>query len=134
MATIKNFLYCLGANTQEGRVDIDGVLSAMVPEYIPGLFSFSINFTVMGMDEGKHQIKIKFKNPEGDVLAFIDSIEIDYRNNIEQNLPEEYSGLNITVGLQNVDFKKSGVYFTEVSFDGDVLGTYDIFAKGRNEK
>ena len=53
MAEVKNFIYCLNVNTVDGRTDIVGVLNAMTPEYIPGLFSFSISFTLLGISEGR---------------------------------------------------------------------------------
>ena len=42
-------------------------------------------------------------------------------------------GINVAAGLQNVDFKKSGMYSTEILLDGTRVGEYHIFAKGKNE-
>lgn len=72
MAEIRNFLYCLNVNTTDGRTDIIGLMTAMSPEYIPGLFSFSVNFTLLDLTEGEHRITINFKNPEKETITTID--------------------------------------------------------------
>ena len=71
MVEVKNFLYCLNINTADGRTDIVGILTAITPEYIPGLFSFSINFTLLNLTEGEHEVTIKFKNPEDEIITNI---------------------------------------------------------------
>lgn len=71
MAKIKNFVYCLNINTVEGRTDIVGILNAMTPEYIPGLFSFSIGFSLLDITEGEHSLVVKFRNPDKEVIAGI---------------------------------------------------------------
>lgn len=133
MAEIKNFLYCLNINTFEGRTDIIGLLNAMAPEYIPGLFSFSINFTLSNITEGEHSLIVKFKDPDKEVIAGIDNAIVSYKKDENSNLPDEQMGINVAAGLQNVNFKKSGLYSTEVMLDGTSIGEFYIFAKGKNE-
>lgn len=133
MAEVKNFIYCLNVNTVDGRTDIVGVLIAMTPEYIPGLFSFSISFTLLGISEGDHSLIVKFKNPDNEVIAGIDNAIVPYKKDENSNLPDEQMGINVAAGLQNVDFKKSGMYSTEILLDGTRVGEYHIFAKGKNE-
>ena len=48
-------------------------------------------------------------------------------------LPEEHMGINVAAGLQNIDFKKSGLYSTQVLVDGNDMGEFKIYAKGKNE-
>jgi len=134
MVTIKNFLYCLNVNTTDGRTDIIGALSAMSPEYIPGLFSFSINFTILNLTEGEHLVTVKFKNPDKEIITSIDNVKVEYKKDVTSNLPEEYVGINVAAGLQNVDFKNSGVYSTQVLLDGVDMGEFEIFVKGKNER
>lgn len=133
MAEIKNFVYSLNVDTVDGRTDIVGILNAMTPEYIPGLFSFSISFTLLGIAEGEHSFVVKFKNPEKEVIAGIDNAIVLYEKDRNSNLPDEQKGINIAAGLQNVNFKKSGLYSTEIILDGTSMGEYYIFAKGKNE-
>ncbi len=134
MPTIKNFIYCLNVNTEDGRTDIMGLLSTMSPEYIPGLFSFSISFTMLNVTEGEHFITVKFKNPDKGTIASIDNVKVEYKKDVNNNLPEEYVGINLAAGLQNVDFKKNGVYSTQVILDGKDMGDFEIFVKGKNEQ
>lgn len=133
MAEIKNFVYCLNIDTVEGRTDIVGLLSAMTPEYIPGLFSFSICFSLLNIAEGEHSLIVKFKDPDKEVIAGIDNAIVSYKKDESSNLPEEQMGINVAAGLQNVNFRKSGLYSTEVILDGTSIGEYHIFAKGKNE-
>lgn len=133
MAEIKNFVYCLNINTGEGRTDIVGLLNAMTPEYIPGLFSFSISFSLLNIAEGEHSLVVKFKDPDKIVIAGIDNATVPYKKDENSNLPDEQMGITVAAGLQNVNFKKSGLYSTEVVLDGTSIGEYYIFAKGKNE-
>lgn len=133
MVEIRNFVYCLNVNTMDGRTDIVGVLNVITPEYIPGLFSFSISFSLLNISEGEHYIIVKFKDDNEKVITEINNAKIVYEKDKSSNLPDEQLGINVAAGLQNVDFKKSGVYSTEVILDGTSLGKYYIFAKGKNE-
>ena len=134
MVEIKNFLYCLNVNTTDGRTDIVGLFNVITPEYIPGLFSFSISFSLLNISEGEHYIIVKFKDPDKKVITEINNAKIVYEKDKSSNLPNAQQGINVAAGLQNVDFKKSGLYSTEVILDGTSLGEYYIFAKGKNEK
>ena len=133
MVKIKNFVYCLNINTVEGRNDIVGLLNVITPEYIPGLFSFSISFALLNIAEGKHSLIVKFKDPDKEVIAEIDNAMVSYEKDANSNLPDEQMGINVAAGLQNVNFRKSGLYSTEVTLDGISIGEYYIFAKGKNE-
>lgn len=133
MAKIENFIYCLNINTEDGRTDIVGVLNSITPEYIPGLFSFSISFALVDIEEGEHKLDVKFKDPDKNVIAGIDNAPIIYKKDENSNLPDAQMGINVAAGMQNVDFKKSGLYSTEVILDGTSIGEYHIFVKGKNE-
>lgn len=133
MVEIKNFVYCLHINIEEGRTDITGLLNVITPEYVPGLFSFFIIFTLFHVAEGKHSLTVNFKDPDKEVIAAIDNGEVTYQKDENCNLPDEQIGINVAAGLQNVDFKKSGLYSTEVLLDGTSIGEYYIYAKGKNE-
>ena len=133
MAKLKNFLYCLNINTTDGSTNITGLMSAFSPEYIPGLFSFFVGFTLLNLTEGEHLVTINFINPDKDIIASINDVNINYKKESACNLPEEYMGVNIAAGFQNVDFKKSGLYFTQVLLDGNDMGKFEIFVKGKNE-
>ena len=127
MANIKNFIYCLNVNSVDGRTDVVGILN------IPGLFSFSVCFSLLDITEGEHLLDLKFKDSDKNIIAGIDNAIITYKKDSNSNLPDEYMGVNVAAGLQNVELKKSGLYSTEVVLDGKTVGEYYIFAKGKNE-
>lgn len=133
MPKISNFIYCLNAITSEMETNAIGVLSAITPEYVPGAFSFSILCSVMDLEEGNHNVSMKFMAPSGKILVDIDAI-IPYEKNTMSNLPKEHIGINISTNLQNVVFESAGMYRTEVSIDGIHCGIYEIYVKGKNEE
>lgn len=132
MAEIKNFIYCLKIDTKGGRTDVIGLFNVMTPKYIPGLFSFSINFWILNITEGEHMLNINFMDPDKNVIAQIDNMKIQYKKNESCELPEDQIGASIVVRLQNVDIKKAGLYSTEVILDGNNIGKYDVFVKENN--
>lgn len=133
MAVIKNFVYCLNTNNADGKNDVFGVLATMTPEYVPGLFSFSVYFTVLGLKGGDHQLALQFKDSEDVIAASVDNALIHYEPDAGSNLPDEYAGVNIAVNLQNVNIKHSGLYRMNVVLDGQSYGEFDIYVKGMNE-
>lgn len=134
MPVIKNFVYCLNTNTTDGKNNILGAFGTMAPEYIPGLFSFSVFFTVLDLEEGSHQLTLHFRDPGGQILATVQSDSIPYEIDASSNLPGRYQGLNAAVNFQNVDIKRSGLHSMEVLLDGESQGAYEIYVKGRNEE
>ena len=58
---------------------------------------------------------------------------MNYTKDANDNLPNQYTGVNVAANLQNVDIKRSGIYSMEVILDGTTLGTYEIYVKGKNE-
>ena len=134
MAEVKNFVYCLDADNYEGKTNITGVLRALTPEYIPGLYSFSISFSILGLEEGEYKFGFAFKDPQGQSISSIENVLMNCEWSQEKNLPEKYKGVDIILRLQNMDLKVQGVYNTEVWIDDEKLGEFPIFAKGENEK
>ncbi len=134
MVTVKNFVFCLSASNLAERQDVTGLLSIMTPEYIPGLFTFSVYFTLLGLEEGEHEIQLQFKDNAGIIVADTDVSALPYtmpESPIE--IPKEYLGVNLAIMLQNVDIKHSGLYTIDIILDGNILESHDIFVKGKNE-
>lgn len=141
MEKITTFIYCLATNNiQEPNmqtVNANGILSVITPEYIPGTFSFSLVFTLLGLEEKKYELNLRFKNPDGQILLDTGGLVIPY-DQISKNdqnkisLPPEETGLTLSLDLKNVVFEKNGYYVTEVLCNGRVLGEYKIYAKGKN--
>lgn len=132
MAKVSNFIYCMNSLTSDTEANVMGVLSAITPEYIPGTFSFSVFCSILDLEEDIHTLNMKFITPDGEEIVNIEGT-IPYKPNLENNLPKEYVGVNISSNWQNVVFKKSGLYKTLVTLDGIDCGTYEIFVKGKNE-
>lgn len=133
MPEIKNFAFCLNTEYINGKNNIFGIFSAMTPEYIPGLFSFSVFFTILNLKTGEHQLTLLFKDSNNIITASFDNATLSYEKEETVNLPDQYMGINVAVNFQNVDIKHSGLYRMEVLLDDQQQGAFSIYVKGKNE-
>lgn len=139
MARVENFVYCLNAERipvkgkQGDTINAMGVLSVISPEFIPGSFSFSIVFSILGMDlNNTNQIRIQFKDDSQKVLIDTDNLSIPpMSSDNEMHLPKEYCGLNLSMDFRNVVFERDGLYNTVVMLNEEIIGSAEIYAKGR---
>lgn len=135
MARVHDIIFCMRTlNAGEG-VTLNTVLSAITPEYVPGLFSFSIFISLLDIsNEGEHTFSIEFIAPNGEKVVEIENqvlpIEILDGNG---NLPNEYKGINIAMDWNNVNFKCDGLYTIKVYYDRSEAGEKKIYVKGKNE-
>lgn len=133
MAKVSDIIFCLRATNTEGAgASASTILTALTPEYIPGLFTFSVIVTLLDITPGEeHTITIDFLDPTEESVVHIESdipqIEDD------SNLPQEYKGLNMAMDWNNVNLKMSGLYTIRIGFDGEVIQEKSIFVKGKNE-
>lgn len=141
MARLANFLYCLNAERQQDpqgkgeSINAMGVLTVLIPEFIPGLFSFSIIFSVLDIDpHSDSQIKVAFKDNAGNVLTDTGNITLPpMPADPDIHLPSKYVGYNLSMDFRNVVFENEGEYTTEVYFNNVLLSTTPIFVKGRRK-
>lgn len=135
MAKVSNVIYCLNTKDTEnkGTLNANGVISAITPEFVPGGFSFAIIVTILDMKPTDCQFDLQFISPDEEILVNVENISVPPNPN-EDNLPDEYRGINLAIDLQNVVFKKSGLYRTKVKFKNNTFEEYPIFVKGKNEK
>lgn len=134
MTKLKNFIYCFGVNSIEGKTDIIGYMTSMRPDYIPGLFTFSVNFSIIDIQDGEHTLELFFADPNGEIIAEIRGAKVEY-NHAEVNdaeLPREHSGINVAAGMQNVNLRCNGEYNMQVTWDGEDMGHYPIYVQGKN--
>lgn len=139
MVNLTNFLYCLNAERQQApqgqgeSINAMGVLTVLTPEFIPGLFSFSIIFSILDIDPtSDNQIKIVFKDNAGKELINTGNITMPpVSTDVGIRLPSKYVGYNLSMDFRNVVFENEGEYTTDVYFNNILLGTNPIFAKGR---
>lgn len=140
MAKITNFIYCLNAEkvTTNGdggeTINANGIMAALTPEFVPGTFSFSILFSVLDADiTVNNNIRIAFGKKDVD-KKLVDSGIIHLPpmpDKDEVGLPKEYKGLNMSMDLRNVIFESEGLYCTEIIFNGEILGEYPVYVKGK---
>lgn len=133
MPQVSDVIFCLKAlNVDNQGVSANNILTAITPEYIPGLFTFSVIVTVVDIDSiVGHQLLIQFLSPTEEEVICIESPLPIMRD--ETNLPNEYKGINIVMDWNNVNFKASGLYTIRVCIDGDFIGEKKIYVKGKNE-
>lgn len=133
MARISDIIFCLRAtNTDEQGACAMTVLTALSPEYIPGLFTFSVIITVLDIEpEKEHDITIDFISPTNEKVVHIESQIPHIEDN--SNLPQEHKGLNLAMDWNNINLKVSGLYNIQVAFDGILLQEKSIYVKGKNE-
>lgn len=133
MAKLTDLIFCLRASNVQGEgVSADNILSAITPEYIPGLFTFSVIAIILDIDlSKKHKLLIDFCDPEESIVAHVEGELPEVET--ESNLPEEYKGVNIALDWNNVNFKRSGLYKITVSIDESIIGEKFIYVKGKNE-
>ena len=132
MANLTNVIFCLRAESVGNNVNAEGILSTLTPNYIPGLFSFSAIVSILGISaQDEHTFRVLFTSPTNESpIDISDKFVIPKYND---NLPEEYKGLNLTMNFNNIDFKVSGLYKMSVFIDGTCIGDKSIYVKGKNE-
>ncbi len=132
MPTVNDIIFCLNASNLPGQgVCANTILTTMTPEYIPGLFTFSVIITILDVDTTKeHELSISFCSPSevlGELKAPLPVIE-DH-----SNLPNEYKGINLTIDWNNMNFKENGEYRITILLDDAQIGEKSIYVKGKNQ-
>lgn len=135
MARVDNIIFCLRTiNMGEQGVSANTILSAITPEYVPGLFSFSIIITLLDLDSTReHVFSIEFIDPMGENVVSIDNQPLPLLPTNLSNLPSEYQGINIAMDWNNVNLRVSGLYTVRILYDGTEIGNRQIYVKGKNE-
>lgn len=133
MANVSDVIFCLRATNVEGQgACATTILTALTPEYIPGLFTFSVIITLLDIDASMgHQLMVDFISPTEENVIHVDSPLPAI--NEESNLPQQYKGINIAMDWNNVNLKVSGEYNIKITVDGILLKEKRIFVKGKNE-
>lgn len=140
MERLNSFVYCLNADRivlrdgKEEGINAMRVLSTLTPEFMPSTFSFSIVFSVLGVDLTKeNKIQVIFKKMDGEPL--LDTGTIDLPSNIVEKdakkIPGDYVGFDLSMDFRNVIFESEGVYCTEIYLNGGLLDSKDIYVRSR---
>lgn len=135
MAVAENIVFCMSSsNEKEHGLTATNILLSMNPEYLPGLFSFSVVVTIRDIDITKeHKISIRMFNTFNNDEVINSSNESKTFDKGNSNIPIEYKGINLALSLSNVNFKSSGLYKFVINCDGSDVGEKYIFVKGKNE-
>ena len=71
MARLENVIFCLTATRSSNQISANNIMAVLTPEYIPGLFSFSVILTVLDVEpNSKHMIYVKFIDQHQDCLLY----------------------------------------------------------------
>lgn len=139
MAKLNSFVYCLHADRKSeangfcDTINAMGVVSTIVPESVPGNFSFSIVFSVLDINLNiNNTIRVIFRKDEDkSVLSDTGDVELpslDDNNTIK--VPAEFRGLNMCLDFRNLIFETSGVYSTEIIVNNKSLGKVPLYVVG----
>lgn len=93
MASVSDVIFCLKATNVEGQgACATTILTALTPEYIPGLFTFSVIVTLLDLDPSTgHQLIVDFVSPNEENVVHVES-PLPIMNQ-QNNLPQEYQGM-----------------------------------------
>lgn len=143
MASLENFIYCLSTERVDSsggvgsNINAMGILATITPEYVPGSFSFSIIFTILGVDitRADNSVRMEFKKV-GDEKSLVDTGTTNLPampENDDIELPEKYKGLNMSIDCRNIVFESEGLYVTKIYFNNDFIGEKQIYVKGKRK-
>lgn len=134
MGKVSDIIFCLKAiNNKEQGVVAEKIINVINPEYIPGLFTFSIIIMIQEYDvTQEHTFSLKFSSPsDEDVITMETTVPTIDKE--PSNIPDEYQGITFALDCNNINFKSSGLYKLSVMIDGISIGEKEIFVKGKNE-
>lgn len=138
MAKLKNFLYCAGTRNEVRKSGeppvtvVDGLLNALIPDFIPGNYSFSVVFSVLDLQPGKdYAIRLTFLNDKGEEIVKTDNEMLESNPENVFDIPNEYFGYNVCIDLRNVLLEREGEYRAKVYINEKEEGEYPIYIKGK---
>lgn len=131
---VSDIIFCLKAtNSAETGVNADRIVNVLNPDYIPGLFTFSIIVMILDYDVTQtHSLLLELSSPSNEQVVKLDTI-IPSIAGEPSNLPKEYQGVTFAIDCNNTNLKSSGLYKLTVTIDGLTVGEKEIFVKGKNE-
>lgn len=133
-ARASDVVFCMRSlNTADQGVSANTIMSVITPEYVPGLFSFSIVITLLGISPvSPHHFELCFGpidcEPEKFTAELVPNV-----GTTTGNLPDDYQGINVAIDLNNFNFAKSGLYQLVVFVDSERVTEKQIYVKGKNE-
>ena len=131
---VSDIIFCLKAtNNKETGVSAERIINVINPEYIPGLFTFSIIVMILDYSVAEpHSLSLQLSSPSDEPVVILDTI-VPTIHGEPSNLPKEFQGLTFALDCNNTNFKTSGLYKLSLSIDGQLVGEKEIYVKGKNE-
>lgn len=111
-------------------LDIINPQNLFRPLFIPGTYTFSVTFGLLGIDPNtSHKLDFQIKHSEVDEEALVNIEGADLAPNLEflnSGLPNEANGFIFNMDFRNLPFRHEGKYIATVSLDGLSLGEFPL--------
>ena len=137
MPHVSTFVYAedtIQDNTPQGpRLLIVGPQQILSPLFVPGTYSFSVMFGVVGANMHEaHTLRHIFRTSSAEDPPIVDSGDMPVPPRTEdRDLPEDMDGFMSSLNLKNVVFRAEGTYVSEIFFDGHNIGEFPIKVRGK---
>ena len=141
MPRISTFMYAERTEPNlNGQMTVTNPLLVINPIFVPGMFSFSIIFGVIGIsNQSDHTMQILFNSPNEDEEPLVNTGVIPLAKGMAPlekilDLPPDQKGMIFNLDFRNAVFKTEGIYKSTVLIDGEILGEFPIYVKGGEPK
>lgn len=117
---IVSFIYCENTQDNNGKTIINGPLQMISLKYFPSTFSFYISMGLFDVDPYGFNFDYSFVDPDGKPLNQM-TLNVPPLTQLGGSINESVKyGLQINLGVQNLEFTKLGEHKTIISFsDGN---------------
>ena len=138
MAKVSYFLYCanIDRKTIPGGgeiVSLDNPLATITPEFVPGMFSFSIAFSVLGVNvsDTNNTLRLQIVDEAGVAVVDTGDFPMAPLPPDETEVPDEHKGYNFSMDFRNVVFTHNGLYSTKIFFNKSEISEHPIYVCGK---
>lgn len=135
MPKVSFFVYCSNIERNGDFINIQNPISAITPDFIPGMFSFAVAFSVLGVDvtSGNNVIRLIIKDENNKLITDTNDIQIAKLPPDETPTPPEYKGYNFNMDFRNIAFYHDGLYTTQVFFNKELIYNNEIYVCGKQK-
>ena len=108
------------------KLHIVSPLDFLAPKYIPGVFTFSISFGIIGVDKNEEcNVEVKIFDPDKNEIFTTGGMLIPAMPQQKFN-PDEYVGFHIGLDIKNLEIKAPGSYEAQIRVNDEVIGNERI--------